>query len=243
MACLNAWPSPRQLVLDGWLLRASGGAVRRANSVNPLPGCRGDLRAMLPLAEAVYGALGQTPLVRLPSLIDGADALLEATGYTAEGRTLTLFADLQGPARATGSSAVLTANPNTDWLAARARLSAVAVEEQAIFRTMLDHLLLPRAFAAVRDEGQVAAIAYAVLCDGLAVVEAVVTDPAQRRRGLGRQVVGGLLDWAAEAGAEGACLQVVADNVPALALYRSLGFTRELSRYHYRRKAQAAPAS
>ncbi|WP_246757367.1 hypothetical protein [Methylobacterium sp. OT2] len=39
---------------------------------------------------------------------------------------------------------------------------------------------------------------------------------------------------AAGEGARAACLQVVAANTPARALYRALGFERELYRYHYR---------
>ena len=42
------------------------------------------------------------------------------------------------------------------------------------------------------------------------------------------------LKWARQRGARDAWLQVEADNAPALALYRSLGFD-EVYRYHYRR--------
>ena len=62
----------------------------------------------------------------------------------------------------------------------------------------------------------------------------VVTDPEQRRRGLSRAVLCHLLARGQEAGATGACLQVVASNEPAIALYESLGFSCELYRYHYR---------
>jgi ribosomal protein S18 acetylase RimI-like enzyme len=91
-------------------------------------------------------------------------------------------------------------------------------------------------FAASRHEGEIAAIAYCAVHDGLAVIESVVTDPALRRRGHGRHAVASLLAWAWTAGAGAACLQVVADNAPAVSLYRALGFTREVYRYRYFRK-------
>jgi hypothetical protein len=42
--------------------------------------------------------------------------------------------------------------------------------------------------------------------------------------------------WARGEGATGACLQVVAGNGPARALYVGLGFTRNLYGYRYRRR-------
>jgi ribosomal protein S18 acetylase RimI-like enzyme len=62
----------------------------------------------------------------------------------------------------------------------------------------------------------------------------VATDPARRREGLSRATLSDLLMWAERRGAEGACLQVLAANRPAVKLYESMGFERELYRYHYR---------
>jgi ribosomal protein S18 acetylase RimI-like enzyme len=68
------------------------------------------------------------------------------------------------------------------------------------------------------------------------VIESVVTHLEHRQRGYGGQTIGYLLDWAKRSGAVGACLQVRADNIPARALYRALGFKTELYQYHYRRR-------
>ena len=64
-----------------------------------------------------------------------------------------------------------------------------------------------------------------------------MTDPALRRSGLSRRAIATVLAWARDrAGAEGACLPVIATNLPARALYQQLGFDTELYRYHYRRR-------
>jgi len=65
--------------------------------------------------------------------------------------------------------------------------------------------------------------------------ESVVTDERRRRQGLSRRVLAALAEWAARNGATGATLQVEADNTPGRTLYRSIGMTTELHRYHYRR--------
>lgn len=238
-ACMNAWPAPRQVLLGGWLLRAAGGEVRRPNSVNPLRGSRGDLRGVLPVAEAVYGALGQTPLFRVPSFVDGMDDVLASAGYREEGRTLTLFSAFADSSFSARGDVEIAAQPGAAWLQARARWGGVTPPQQRIYETMLDSIVLPKAFGAARDGDDIAAIAYAVVTGKLAVIESVATDPARRRRGLGRRTLTTLLDWAQSRGAEAACLQVVADNTAAVSLYRGLGFTRELYRYRYFRKVPA----
>ncbi|GGD95649.1 hypothetical protein GCM10011390_13000 [Aureimonas endophytica] len=103
------------------------------------------------------------------------------------------------------------------------------------FRRSLAGIVLPKAFAARRVEGRLASIAYGVLHRGFLGLEAVGTEPQAQRQGHARHVLAGLMDWAGGQGGERACLSVLAENAPALALYRSLGFTRDVYRYHYRR--------
>ena len=62
----------------------------------------------------------------------------------------------------------------------------------------------------------------------------VATDKSVRKQGHGRNLILSALKWARLRGAREAWLQVEAGNVPALALYRSMGF-EEVYRYHYRR--------
>ncbi len=113
---------------------------------------------------------------------------------------------------------------------------------QKTHRRILESLAVPAAFAAARlDDGRLGALAYGAVHDGIVCVNSVVTDPAFRRQGLARRAVSGVLAWAqGRCEATGACLAVVADNTPAIALYHSLGFRREVYRYHYRRQADGS---
>lgn len=235
-ACLNAWPSPRQVLIGGYLLRASGGTARRANSVNPLRGARTDPEAVIAAGEATYAALGRSALFRVPEIAPDLDASLTRRGYGAIGRSLTLFADLPARSDETDPAVALTPSPDVEWLGARAALNRTDAAASAVYEGMIRTILLPKAFAAIRQDGAVAAMAYGVLDRSLLVIESVGTVEALRGQGLARRVVAALMRWGRAHDAEAACLQVVADNDPARRLYAGLGFDRELFAYHYRRR-------
>jgi ribosomal protein S18 acetylase RimI-like enzyme len=84
-------------------------------------------------------------------------------------------------------------------------------------------------------------IALLALRDDRAWISGVGVAPGWRRRGVARALVGAVLDAAGRAGASQVTLEVIACNIPAYALYASLGFrmTRELLTWE--RAADADP--
>lgn len=236
-ACLNAWPAFHDIPYDGWLLRLGGGETRRVNSVNVLgPGAR-PLAEKIAWCEAVYRAQGLEPCFRIRSTDDPAlEEALVARGYEAEGETCTLLMPALPEAAPDRPGIQLTPRPSPAWRAAHAGFLGTAPAAIETRRRLLDRLVLPAAFAALRDpSGVIAAVAYGAVQDGMLCLQWVATDPARRQRGHARAVLASLFAWARAIGATAACLQVEADNAPALALYRGLGFATEINRYHYRR--------
>ncbi|MGX5848895.1 GNAT family N-acetyltransferase [Mesorhizobium sp. PL10] len=236
-ACREAWPAAVETVVDGWLLRRSGGRTRRSNSVNPLHGNRGAPESVLATAEAFYTSHGQTPLFRVPSIAAEMDTLLDRQGYDLEGGTIHLYGAIEELADISDEHVSVSPTPDEDWFAARFLMGAYDDTDRRAFREMPGLIVGDKAFVSCERDSEIAALAYGVIRNGLLVVESVETDGRFRQQGLGRKTVGGLIGWARRAGASAACLQVVADNTPGRALYASLGFNRELYRYHYRRKA------
>ncbi|WP_115504262.1 GNAT family N-acetyltransferase [Mesorhizobium sanjuanii] len=239
-ACREAWPAAGETVVDGWLLRRSGGRIRRANSANPLRGKRGAPDAVLDAAETFYIGHGQTPLFRVPDIAAELETALDRRGYGWEGGTIHLHAGIDELSGGRDDQVAVSSTPDEDWFAARFRMGTYDDTERRIFRDMTGLISGDSAFVSCQHDNEIAALAYGVIRDGLLVVESVETDARFRQQGLGRRTISSLIDWARRAGASAACLQVVADNTPARALYASLGFGRELYRYHYRRKAIAA---
>lgn len=71
-----------------------------------------------------------------------------------------------------------------------------------------------------------------LLVDEAHVIRLAV-DATDRRRGIGRALLDGLIDWAREGGASAVVLEVRADNVAASTLYRAVGFTQDGLRPRY----------
>ena len=67
----------------------------------------------------------------------------------------------------------------------------------------------------------------------IAMVHAIETIPAQRRKGAGRMIVQAAARFARDEGAQTLALAVTKANIGANALYQSLGMT-VVSEYHYR---------
>lgn len=237
-ACQSAWPALRQLRLDGWVLRFAGGVLsRRVNSANPLGGDTAIRDSLIGCCEALYRRQGQPAIFRLPSLIaPDIDRRLADRGYTSEGETSVLYAE-SGAVAATPDPAVrLAQRPSRQWFAAMTALQRHTPEQALAYRRIVRSVMVPAAFAALAIDGEVVALAYGTLLDRLFCYESVVTASHRQGRGYAGRVVRSLAAWAKARGAAGVCLEVVADNRPALALYRRVGIAAELYRYRYRRQ-------
>lgn len=234
---------PEHTLEDGpWLLRMAGGLAKRANSANPrAPDAPLDA-ARLGRIEAFYRQAGFPPIVRItPLAAPDADALLEARGYRIADRSLVMTAQL-APAAPQELPDGITAHIDTtipeSWHDAFAQFDGLDAHGRATRRAMLAALDRPHATITLRGaDGTTLGIGLAV-ADGAHVgLFDVRVASAARGRGLGRAVTDAMLGWARTHGSAStpitAYLQVNVDNLPALNLYRSLGFA-EAYAYHYR---------
>lgn len=238
--CLKAFPALRQATVGDWLLRFAGGVSRRANCANPRHARPGAGEDVVAACGALFRGEGLPVIFRIPSLVDaGIDRLLERLGYAAEGETLTLHGSLDGVDARPDPAVELLPRPGPEWVAAMARQQGYQREKAVTYGRIVGSIEVATAFAALRRDGALAALAFGAIHDGLLCFESVVTAAEHRGRGYGRRVLAALIAWGAGGGARGMCLQVQADNAPAIALYRSLGLNTELYRYHYRREPAA----
>jgi RimJ/RimL family protein N-acetyltransferase len=119
------------------------------------------------------------------------------------------------------------------FVEAAGELRQSAPAQREAHRERLANSPLDKRCVAVRADGAVVCTAQIAVEDGLAGLYDVVTGEAARGNGYATLACASLLSWAWQHGAHAAYLQVSADNVPALATYRRLGFATVYA-YHYR---------
>jgi ribosomal protein S18 acetylase RimI-like enzyme len=230
----SAWPALATVYLDGWVVRFADGYTRRANSASPLYEGSGRPDEKIDQCERLYAARRQRCIFKLTPAQAALDDLLACRGYSREAPSLVQVADLARLPAAPSAAVTGTERPSERWLGDFARLNGVAEPHAAAMRRVLEAIVPSRRFGLLEVDGETAALGLAVVDRGWVGLYDVVTAPARRGQGHATGLLLHLLGWAAaEAGATRAYLQVAADNAPALALYRKLGFT-EAYPYWYR---------
>ena len=127
-------------------------------------------------------------------------------------------------------STLAEANPHlrvvslTDWLSIYGQWSTRYRELQHVHRELLERIVSPILVAALYQQGAYVACGLGVLEHGAFGLFDIVTDPKQRRKGYGMQLVTSMLDWGNQHGAQYAYLQVANTNVAAQQMYMKLGF-------------------
>ncbi len=234
-AAFAAWPAAESRDEDGWVARFGDGFSRRLNSVTIASDAASDhVEARLTAAHDWLVARGVAPLVRVTSATPARTvAVLDALDYTTEGETLVMTGPI---APASPSPATELGAPSAGWLQDQERWMGIA--DPGPWRSVLARVAPPARFSEVDEGDRRVAAGLGIVRNGWLGIFEVTTDPARRRRGHATRLVGELCSWAAAGGASGAFLQVVASNEPAVALWRSLGFTTAY-RYRYRRPPEA----
>jgi ribosomal protein S18 acetylase RimI-like enzyme len=224
--CWAAWPARDQERLGDWALRAHGGVTGRANSAMAVGDPGMPLAVALARTTEWYADRGLPPLLQLP-LADPANQPMAEAGWDRAHVTVVqvapiepVLASLGAPA---GLRAALAPTPSPEWLSLMHDLDvddpsahiAILTGPQVVgFVTVYDD----------RTGGEPVGIGRVSVEGSWAGITSVDVAPSARRRGVGSAVMGALLVWAGEQGAESSYLQVRAGNSAALRLYDALGY-------------------
>ena len=232
-AAAAAWPPTESLTLGTWKLSAGDGFSRRRNSAVPAGLLPENLERRLSDVGEWYRVRGLPTLYRITPLCDTAvDNVLAESGLVLEAPTLVMTRPLEPtePVEGVTESPVVT----DAWV--ETQIAALGVDRSSIgtWLATIATVPSPASFVVPIDDGEPAGAGFGVVVDGLLGVFEIVVRSEYRRRGHAGRIMAALHQFGIREGAQRVFLQVLEDDEPAIALYRSLGC--EVShRYWYRR--------
>ncbi len=233
----RAWPCLEALEFGNWELRFSRGYTNRANSVSTYrkPGI--PVPRMVESCEKEYTSRELRTVFKINqvSCPTSLDSYLEGRGYETIIRSAVLKLELSGRRFSSPPGFRVSREFEEPWLEAFWRLSEKVGGHQEIFRELVARIPGKNCFLVLERDGKVLACGRGVLEGRFLGLFDIVVSAKHRGQGHGLGLMEALLNWGVEQGAREAYLQVEIENLPALALYRKLGF-EELYQYWYRRK-------
>ncbi len=223
---MNAHPSIRTQLFDGWVLRFADGYTNRANSVNPLYPSEIAVEDKINYCEEIYSSQGLATVFKLtPISVKSLDKTLETKGYEKVTPTNMMIRPLVSQ-DVFDTKTVVTDKVTEVWQENYFRLNGISDELKITTAKTIQKNILNKTLCASIIENET------VIACGLCVIEReyaglydIVVDVNYRGKGFGYDICHSLLCTAAKIGAKIAYLQVVADNAPAVGLYNKLGFT------------------
>ncbi|MDO4308351.1 MAG: GNAT family N-acetyltransferase [Eubacteriales bacterium] len=237
---LNAWPSHKMELYDGWILRFSYFYTHRTNSVEQFGTSTLPWREKVSYCEHVYKRLGTPAIFKISPLVSqDFDYTLENRGYEIQHTTNVMTLRLSA-ARLDVSCRDVTFTDNIpdEWIESLFSLKGTANPiHRAVVPSMYRAIPKETICASIRRDGRIIATGLGILDRDYIGIYAIHVREDYRGHGFARQICTGLLKKGMKKGAESAYLQVVEGNTPARRLYESIGF-RQFYTYWFRVQPQ-----
>ena len=259
---LNAWPSHKSELYDGWIIRYSHNYTYRTNCVEQIGASVIPLEEKIAFCENAYRHHGTPATFKINPITDPAfDAMLAGRGYEIRHVTdvMTTELDTAGPVQAAAEEydfensqgmpscmryringndiAVVMRHRITDeWISGVFHLNGTSDPQlRRIVPAMFKAIPKKTIVCSIESEGRMVASGLGICDRDYIGLYAIYVSPSCRRRGYARAVCSSLLTEGGRQGADRAYLQVVQSNSAAKGLYEDLGFGHFYT-YHFRSK-------
>jgi ribosomal protein S18 acetylase RimI-like enzyme len=238
----NAWPAKEYFFVNGWILRFSNGFFSRVNSLLPLYYFGSDVEEDIQNVERIYRNKGLNVIFQIPDYImpTNLDDKLEFLGYTIKSPTTVMVSvidtlrnmEILKEYNYTVSSNVI----DKTWLKANHFFSNHTQEKRQAKEEIIGRIKIPKKFYFIMSSDEkIVGVTLGVLERGFLGIYLFVIDPKMRRKKLGSSLMNYVIKWCRESSIYQIYLQVEKDNIPALEMYKKIGF-QSIYNYHYRIK-------
>lgn len=257
---LNAWPSHKIEIYDGWLIRFSHNYTYRTNSVEQIGPSLIPIEEKIAYCESIYRGFKTPCSFKINPLLDPSfDALLQKKGYSIRHVTEVLLLDMKefhpypslyrdyDPLHTEYQTPTAVYFPDNvivrlqeqitdEWIMGLFRLNGTVDPTLRRIVPSMYHAIPKRTITArIEDNGRIVATGLCILDRDYAGIYAIYVDPYYRRKHYAHCICTALLEEAKKQTASRAYLQVVQGNFAAKSLYMQLGF-RDFFSYWFRSK-------
>lgn len=246
---LNAWPSHKIELYDGWLIRFSHNYTYRTNSVEQVGQSLIPVEEKVTYCEKMYENYHTPTNFKINPLLDPSfDRMLDERGYAVRHVTEVMTmpmerfspyqqisAEYEYYGRNSGLPSFIEYPDNIlvqlrdritdEWITSLFRLNGTTNPTlRRIVPSMFKAIPKETIVAFIEIDGRTVASGLGILDRGHVGLYAIYVDASCRRKHFARSICSAILSEAKKKGASNAYLQVVADNTAAKQLYQSLGF-------------------
>lgn len=257
---LNAWPSHKMELYDGWLIRFSHNYTHRTNSVTQVGASSIPVEEKIAYCEKIYENYHTPAIFKISPLIEPSfDALLADKGYEIQHTTENMVmdyvnfhpyesvaAEYEYYGRNSGLPSFIVYPHDVivqlrdritdEWIHSLFRLNGTTNPTlRRIVPSMFKAIPKETIVAYIEIDGRMVASGLGILDRGHVGLYAIYVDASCRRKHFARSICSAILTEARKKQAEHAYLQVVQGNTWAKHLYESLGF-QSLYTYWFRVK-------
>mgnify|MGYP002536777408 CR=1 FL=1 len=248
---LNAWPSHKIELYDGWLIRFSHNYTYRTNSVEQVGASSIPVEEKIAYCEDMYSNFHTPANFKINPLLDPSfDRLLGEKGYdirhTTEVMTMPMdrfrpyqavSAEYEYYGRNSGLPSFIEYPDNTivqmrdritdEWINSLFRLNGTTNPTlRRIVPSMFKAIPKETIVAFIEIDGRTVASGLGILDRGHIGLYAIYVDASCRHKNFARAICSAILSEAEKKGARHAYLQVVQGNAGARHLYETLGYQK-----------------
>ncbi len=235
---INAFPSIKTELYDGWLLRFSNGYTFRANCINPLFESNLDLNIKVSYCENKYFSQGLPTVYKMTETSPpNLDEHLSKLGYQIRKQVDIMTLKLiRGKVPAYAEEVDTSETIEDFWIDRLLELNGIKEELKKSTAKMMLTNIPNRTFCAyIKKNNSIVGCGLGVLERNYIGLFDIYVDASYRNQGFGKNLCLAIINAGIADGATDAYLQVVSCNAAAIKLYEKLGFARLYS-YWYRVK-------
>jgi ribosomal protein S18 acetylase RimI-like enzyme len=233
---MNSWPSLKNEIYDGWVLRYSNGYTKRANSVIPL------YKSYIPVIDKVdrcrekYKSMNLPLIFKLTELNHDIDEVLNNHRFSKIDISSVKMVTINSVENKTYDNIDISTRLDNVWTNAYFQLSNLQDKEKQLTSIEILHRnpgLLITCLKKINQE--IVGVGLGITNTNYLGLFDIIVNEKYRRNGFGKDIVLGLLGEAKRRNISTAYLQVVENNIAANSLYEKIGF-KDVYRYWYRKE-------